>query len=333
MDTVMHAVDSYGLGHNATVLPPPSPITKETDDEYTARVKDAFIDSDFALLEKMAQQNREERGLLFGGGWKTNAFYGKVGSPPNYPAESEDDYSSQIIILKQWLAAYPNSATPRIALARLYTTYAGFARGEESADRVSRSQWRLYNERNVTAERYLLDAANLSDRDAYWYEAMQLVAFGIGWDKSNTRHLLDQSVAFEPSYYHFYREYAQYLQPQWYGDHGEITKFAEQASQPLHDPDSSILYFRITSTLACNCEPEIADLPALDWPKFKSGYSEVSRLYGPSNLNANRLAWVAYKLGDKATAQEAFRGIDHMEMAVWWGPHTFATARDWANTP
>jgi len=71
----------------------------------------------------------------------------------------------------------------------------------------------------------------------------------------------------------------------------------------------------------------------IDWPNFKSGYSEVIRLYGPSNLNSNRLAWIAFKFGDKVIAQQAFRSIDHMEMSVWWGPHTFANARDWANTP
>jgi hypothetical protein len=166
MDEVTQAIDNYGRGHQASVLPPPSPITQETDDQYTAKVKDAFIDSDFALLEKMAQENREKRGLVLGGAWKTNDFYGQVGGALNFAKATDEDYQSQIIILKNWLAAYPNSATPRIALARLYTAYAGFARGEESSDHVSRSQWRLYNERNVTAERYLLDAANLSDRDA-----------------------------------------------------------------------------------------------------------------------------------------------------------------------
>jgi hypothetical protein len=42
---------------------------------------------------------------------------------------------------------------------------------------------------------------------------------------------------------------------------------------------------------------------------------------------------MAFKFGDKVTAQQAFGSIDHMEMSVWWSPHTFANARDWANTP
>ena len=329
----MQAVHDYGRGHQASVLPPPSPIPQETPDEYAAKIKEALLESDFAQLEKTAQQNRTERGLLLGGGWKTNAFYNQLGAAMNSGEATEEGYQNQITRLNEWLNAYPDSATPRIALARVFANYAFFARGQESSASVSDSHWKLFNERNVAAEQYLLAAAHLKDRDAHWYEAMQLVAFQIGWDKADALDLLNQAVAFEPSYYHYYREYADYLRPQWYGETGEIAKYAEQASLQLHDPDASILYFRITSTLACNCEPQIADLPGIDWPKFKSGYSEVTRLYGPSNVNASRLAWVAFKEGDKVTAQQAFSSIDHLEMSVWWGPHTFANARDWANTP
>jgi Domain of unknown function (DUF4034) len=333
MDLVMQAVDDYGRGHQASVLPPPSPIPQQTEDEYMAEIKEALLESDFAQLEKIAQQNRIERGLLLGGTWKINVFYNQLASPMNSGEATDEGYQNQITRLNQWITAYPDSATPRIALARLSTNYAFFARGDGSADSVSSSRWKLYNERNITAEQYLLTAAHLKDRDAHWYEAMQQVAFQVGWDKPYALDLVNQAVAFEPSYYHYYREYADYLKPQWYGEAGEIAKYAEQASLQLHDPDASILYFRITSTLACNCKPQIADLPEIDWPKFKSGYSDVTRLYGASNLNANRLAWVAFKVSDKVTAQQAFSSIDHMEMGVWWGPHTFANARDWANTP
>jgi hypothetical protein len=333
MEVVMQAVHDYGRSNEGSVLPPPAPISQETDEHYTAGIKEMIVESDFAQLEKTARQNRTERGLLLGGEWKNNAFYNQLASPMNTGEATDEGYRNQITRLNQWVTAYPDSVAPRIALAHLYTNYAFFARGDGSADSVSNSQWRLYTERNILAEQYLLAAARLKDRDAFWYEAMQEVAFQVGWDKPHALDLLHQAVAFEPSYYHYYRLYADYLRPQWYGEPGDIVKFAEQASLQLHDPDASILYFRITSTLACNCEPQIADLPGINWPKFKSGYSDVIRLYGPSNLNASRLAWVAFKLGDKLTAQQAFGSIDHMEMDVWWGPHTFANARDWANTP
>lgn len=115
---------------------------------------------------------------------------------------------------------------------------------------------------------------------------MQHVAFEEGWDKVDARELLDQALAFEPSYYHYYREHADYLQPQWYGAPGEIQSFAEEVSSHLPDTDRSILYFRVISSLACNCAPEVAGLPGTSWPKIKTGYANAQRLYGNSNLNA-----------------------------------------------
>jgi hypothetical protein len=43
---------------------------------------------------------------------------------------------------------------------------------------------------------------------------MQLVAHDEGWDQADVRELFDQGVAFEPEYYHHYREYARYVSPQ-----------------------------------------------------------------------------------------------------------------------
>jgi hypothetical protein len=334
MDVLMQAVHDYGRSHQSSVLPPPFPIPQETDDDYEAPIKKLFLASDFTQLEKIAQQSRAERGLVRGGAWQNHDFYNVLGSSEVlWGEQTEEDYQKQITLLNNWIAAFPDSVTPRIALARLYLDYAYFVRGEGAADGVSDSQWKLYNQRNILAERSLLTAAGLKDRDPHWYEAMVDVAIQAGWDKPSELELLNQALAFEPSYYHYYRQHANYLEPQWYGEPGEIAKFAEETSLRLKDPDASILYFRITSTLACNCEVEGADLPSISWPKFKSGYVSVTRLYGKSNLNANRLAWAAYKFGDKAAAQEAFASMDHMEHDIWWSPETYAEAREWATTP
>ena len=98
MDLIMQAVDDYGRGHQSSVLPPPSsPIPLETEDEYMAKIKEALIESDFAQLEKMAQQNRTERGLLLGGIWKNNAFYNQLSSPLSSGTETDEDYQNRIL--------------------------------------------------------------------------------------------------------------------------------------------------------------------------------------------------------------------------------------------
>ncbi|MFY9801981.1 MAG: DUF4034 domain-containing protein [Candidatus Acidiferrales bacterium] len=292
-----------------------------------------LIEEDFAQLEKIAEQNRVERGIFEGGVWKTNAFYNILGSPPHEGEMQDSDYQLQFARIEKWVAAYPTSAAARIALARLYTGYANFVRGTGTADTVSNSQWRLYNQRTALAKDALLAAARLKERDAHWYEAMQQVAFEEGWDKVHMRELLDQALAFEPGYYHYYREYADYLQPQWYGASGDIESFAEEVSAPLPEPDGSILYFRVISSLACNCGPQIAELPEASWPKIKTGFANVQRVYGNSNLNANRFAFMALEFKDKSAAQQGFASVATMEHDVWWSTRTFESARAWANSP
>jgi hypothetical protein len=333
IETVMQAIHDYGRGHQVLPTPAPSWTPGETEAGYQAGITALLLEEDFTQLEKIAQQNRVEKGLIEGGVWKNNAFYNGLGYPPHEGEMQDSDYKLQIPRIEKWIAADPQSAAARISLARLYTSYAGFVRGTRTADAVSNSQWKLFNERAALARDALLAAGRLKERDPHWYEVMQHVAFEEGWDKVHTRELLEQAVAFEPSYYHYYREYADYLMPQWYGAPGEIASFAEEASSRLPEPDGSILYFRIVSSLACNCEPEIADLPGTSWPKIKTGYANVQRLYENSNLSANRFAFMAFTLKDKSAAQEAFVSVGNMENEVWWGPHTFESARAWANSP
>lgn len=333
IETVMQAVHDYGRGYQ--VLPPPaaSTATTETEEGYRSDISLLLAEENFAELEKIAKQNRTERGLFVGGLWKDNAFFNALGYPPHDGEMKDSDYQFQIRRIQKWVAAYPQSSAARISLARCYTDFADFARGDGTADTVSNAQWRLYYSRAAAAKYSLLAAAHFKERDPHWYEAMQQVAFREGWDNAHARELLDQAVAFEPSYYHYYREYADYLKPQWYGKPRAIPAFAEEASSHLSEPDGSILYFRIVSSLACNCAPEIAELPAISLTKFRTGYENVRRLYGFSNLNANRYAFVAYTFKDKPSAQQAFASVADMEHDVWWGPRTFEAARTWANAP
>jgi hypothetical protein len=332
IETVMQTIHDYGRGHQPLPSPAPSTAGAETEEWYRANVAVLLVEEDFAQLERIAEQNRTERGLFVGGVWKNNNFFNASGDPPHEGEVSDSDYKFHIRRIEKWIAAYPQSAAARITLARAYINYADFARGSGEGDTVSKAQWGLYGERAALAKDALLAAARLKERDPHWYEAMQQVASVEGWDNAHARELLDQAVAFEPGYYHYYREYADYLKPQWYGKHGAIPAFAEEASSRLPEPDGSILYFRIISSVACNCPPEIAELPGVSLPKIKDGYINAQRIYGFSNLNANRFAILAVNLQDKSSARQAFASIASMDPGVWGGPRTFESARVWANS-
>jgi hypothetical protein len=136
-----------------------------------------------------------------------------------------------------------------------------------------------------------------------------LVAHNAGWDKAHFRELFDRAVAFPPNYYHYYRAYANYILPQWYGGPGELQDFADEGSSRVHEPNASTLYFQIMTPVVCYCAEAMKALPKIEYLKFKQGCANVTRLFGALNLNANRLAFVATMFKDQEGAQEAFADI------------------------
>lgn len=332
MDAVMQTIRDYGRGHQATPAPPVSALPDTSEATYREHVRSLLAEGNYAELEAIAQTNRSERGRFLAGNWRNDDFFNAVVWLDNDP-ERDSDYQRQFEKLKKWQAARPESAAARIALAKLYVYYADFARGSGYANTVSDDQWELYRSRTALAKEALFEASRLTQRDPHWYYVMQDVAHDEAWDKTNARELLDQAIAFEPDYFHFYRAYATYLLPQWYGDPGELQTFAEEVAAKRPEPAGSILYFQIMASLACYCRQETEELKNADWPRLQLGYANLEKIYGLSDLNANRFAEMAFVFGDKSAAREAFTHVINRNSAVWLTEDSYQSARAWANTP
>jgi hypothetical protein len=333
MDMVMKTIHEYGGGRSGSLSPGSSTKPNEAEDVYSARIGKLAAREDFAQLEKIAQQDRMEKGRLLGAVWKIYQFYIAASRPVADRKLTDADYALQIAKIKKWIATYPDSTTGHLTLAFLYLNSANLVRGTEHADKVSDSQWGDYNSRTGQAKAILLEAGKLKEKDPSWYYAMLLVAHNEGWDKAHFRELFDQAVAFEPNFYHYYRAYANYILPQWYGEPGELQDFAMEVSSKMTEPNASMTYFQVMSSDACYCQEAMKDLPSIDYSKFRQGYNNVARIFGASNLNANRFAFVAALLKDQESAHEAFAEIKKMEPEVWYTQEVFDAANGWANAP
>jgi hypothetical protein len=333
MDTVMQTVRSYGRSHQGTPAPAPSGFPDATEATYEDHVRTLLDQGNYAELENLAQANRTERGRFVAGNWRNNDFFNSVVWMHTSAQPKDSDYQQQFERLKKWQAARPDSAAAKIAFAKLYVDYANFARGTGYADTVSNKQWRQYRTRTALAKQALIEAAALKDRDPHWYFVMECVAHNEGWEKADTRELLDQALAFEPDYFHFYRPYTVYLLPQWYGDPGEIPAFAKEMASKRREPAGSIVYFQILSGLACYCQGEIEQLKTADWQQLQLGFANLEADYGLSDMNANRFAEMATVFGDRPVAREAFGHVIQRDSGVWLSEDSFQQARGWANGP
>jgi hypothetical protein len=318
----------------AARIPEPSrasPEKLQTQFEYASQIKQYLIQGNYDQLEKTIKEAREGKGRVLGGSWKVLEYYFAIYGTFLGTNPEESDWKIVFDSLNQWIAAKPESAAARISLAGAYMGYAWRARGGGYAGTVTDKGWELFRERVGMASATLVEAARLKEKCPYWYEEMQTVALAEGWDKSQARELMDQAVAFEPDFYHFYREHANSLQTKWYGDEGELESFAEEVSDRVSGDKGDMLYFEITSLKACQCDAQQDVLQNMSWPRIKRGYAALERTYGVSSLKRNRFTSMAVKAGDKAAARNEFveMGAD-WDKDIWRSSEKFESAKSWA---
>lgn len=334
--TLMAAMRAYGSVTRPTAASAEDAFSTrsplESESAYRLRIGSLFEKEDFEQLDKEAHEVRVNKTRVVGGAWKIYIFYGALLSTTDDSAYI--DYNAKISEIKKWIALRPESATAQIALANTYLEFAWAARGSGYAKSVTDSAWSLFYQRIELSKTPLLEASHLKERCPFWYSLAMQVALDEGWDKSSAREVLDQATSFEPTYYHIYRQYANYLLPKWYGEEGETQAFAEETSARLGDPNGSIIYYEIASLLACQCDGSSDALRGMSWPKIKSGYAELKRLYGISNVKANRFAYMSVLASDKTSAQDAFATVGpDWNADVWYSGDKFESAKAWAYGP
>jgi hypothetical protein len=248
----------------------------------------------YSQLDSEAQQIRVGKDRLAGGGWKLNTFYAAVSAPSAGSDTEAGDWQAHIIELKKWVAKDPQSAAARVALAIAYMGWGWEARGSGYANTVSQEGWDLFKKRVGIAKTTLVEAARLKEKCPGWFYVMQNISRAEAWSKSDEKELFDQAISFEPGFYYFYQNHAQFLLPKWYGAEGETQAFINDVTAGVPEPDGSMLYFELTDSVACQCDPERDTLKGISWSKVKEGYANLERLFGTVNVKNNRYAYMAY---------------------------------------
>lgn len=331
-----HLADAPPLQSPAAQSPSPNGTSSDNEEyEYQDQMMMYLVRQDYDHLDQEARDARLHKTRFKGGTWKLFDFYEGLSKPPLGDQATDQDWELQIDALKAWVAARPESAAARITLAEAYNNFGFHARGSGYANTVSDDGWNLLSERAGSAASVLEDAAKLKEKDPYWYSAMQRVALIQGWDKSQARELLDAAIAFEPTYYHAYRLYANFMLPKWYGDPGEVEAFAGQVSDQIGGQQGKFVYFELATVIVCGCnsDDDGTRLRNLSWPKIKDGYAALGGLYGYSNLKMNRFAYLAAKEHDRRAARPVFVALgDNWDHEVWRSQLDFLNARAWAES-
>lgn len=302
----------------------------EGEHQYRAEIQPLIEGSRFDSLEKAADSARSSQERVTGGTWKLYLLYDVVSQPMTGDNATERQWTERLAQLNRWIAARPQSITARVALAQAYLKYAWFARGGNYADKVSESDWELFRARAGQALNTLKEAQSLPAKCPHFYLVTVLVARAQSWPMEAMRGVFERAMAFEPAYYHSYREFAYSLLPQWFGQEGDAEDFAEELARRIGGREGAFVYFELASLIYCQCSTP-PENPTLSWPKIQEGFAVMEEKYGASMIKINRFASLAYLYKDRAVAKRALERVgENWEISAWGKRSTFDQAREWA---
>jgi hypothetical protein len=296
-------------------------------ENFDAAIAELLKEGKFDDLDCIADSLRSSKSKFSGGAWKIHNFYAAFDGPQGHA--TEEDWKNFMDPIERWVAAKQASVTARVALAESYASYAWYARGNGTSDSVTGSGWKLFGQRLDKAKETLDEAAKLQQKCPEWYVVMQRIAMGQNWNVPQETALFEQAIAFEPSYYYYYRMHANFILPKWNGEEGDSTKFAEKVADHMGGKQGDILYFEIAVQLVCRCdEPEFSHM---SWPRVQRGYAELEKEYGTSLINLNEFALMALKAKDPESADLAFKRIgDSWDKDTWGSESFFKANQSWA---
>lgn len=284
----------------------------------------------FDELEKEAAAARASKEVFGNGSWKISQFY-QAFERKNRDAQGLWNVTEDA--LQAWQKAFPNSVTARIAHADFLVDYAWHARGTGYANTVTPEGWRLMEERLSQANKVLVEAGKLPEKDPVLYLVALQVALGAGLDKAGYDKLMEEAHALEPTFWGYDASRAYSLLPRWHGAKGDWEAFAAKAAA-RPDGLGAEVYARIVMRLVDFHENIFRESKA-SWPKTKEGIEILKKKYPDSVEILSYGALLATSAYDNATAKAYFEelGDRYLEDSkVWPSKESFVHYRKWART-
>ena len=289
-------------------------------------VKKALAEEQFAQLDEIASQLRTARLRQPGGRWKLQDFYSIIDSIGASDAEAE----ARIARLERWIAARPESITPRVGEAGALSRWAWRARGGGTADTVTDEGWKLFFARLSRADKVLTEAQKLGETCPQMYFEWLKIGMGLEWEHEKMQALFDRAVKSEPDYVLNYHIYMNYLQPKWGGDTGEATGFAKTIADRRGGADGDALYYQMALNLIHRGNPGISS-KEMDWARIQRGYATTKERFGVTALQEEQMAYMAWRFRDAAFAEKQFEMLGaKWSKSIWHDEEKYNKARAWA---
>lgn len=295
---------------------------------FYADVRLRYNNRQFAELEIISQELRDQNPSFTDGFPKTIGFYDSFECRSDEP---EGMWQLHDQIHKEWIAAFPDSITAKIAHARFLTEYAWHARGDDFAAKVPKENMAIFTERLKLADAILDGCAKQRKECPVWSLVKMRIALGLSTEPPAYDRIFRQAKADFPKFYKYDSYRANYLLPRWHGKEGEWEKTAHNEIF-LEDGGGHATYARVIREQWDYYENIFEETDA-SWPDAKKGFEQILEDYPSSRVMLNIYCRLACEAGDAVTAHELFQKIaDNPVPAAWRAgkQNIFQEAKAWA---
>ncbi len=297
---------------------------------YEAEVEWLFRSESFDRLERMATVLRRDKLRYESGSWQLNWFHknlriDKYKSTNNSPERN-------VKISNNWIKAYPDSVSARIALAKAYKNMAWDARGGGYVNTVSKEGWRKFGEYLDKAEGVLSEAEKLEQKDPELYALMVIVGMGNGWSDGRIRDAFQKGLAIEPNYYPLFYYYCDTLLPRWGGKYGDVERLADEAVEMTKEFDGEAMYALIADDVRSYVgNADYVRVHNFSWPRVKKGFDDFLEARPESIYRRNNYCLMACLHKDQDKANELFEEIgEDWESYFWKNEESLNEWKQWA---
>lgn len=308
------------------------PETVETEN-FLKEIQTLMDRADFTSLNAAAWRLRTREERLQNGVWRLSLFYSAL---TRAALVSETERAKRTNFLNAWIAAYPNSIAPRVALGGIWLAYASLGRGFGWAEDLNGNQARKFTDRLGPADQVLSEARKLVEHDPELYVELLQLAKAKGLPKDQVKSIYRDGAAKFPGYQYLHVEMAKYLDSRWYGELGDseamLEEMARENSGGLGDEQYARAALLLYDDLRFAPHGErFFEVSDFSWPRIKKGFVDMEKRYPGSGRNLNYFAFFASLARDRSVARELFERIgDNYAPSVWGNPSYYERWRDWA---
>ncbi len=301
------------------------------------QVQNAWSDSDFDTLERIAEEFTGKRAKTFTGKWRLSVYIHalepafrinwpsayddtrcdcKIPAPAHY-SKAEALWGAQGAKADAWIAKYPKSAHALVAKAAYLMRRGWFYRGGGYAQTVPPEAWPMFNG-NIAKARTLLESTRaVSSASPLWYELMLKIANAQSWPASEHAALVKDFLANGQDYPDSYLAVFVSLQPKWGGSVEAMESFARYAAKRTSPEEGAGLYTRLYWNVYPSFGNDLFTETRADWGTMRQGFQDIVSRY-PDSWNLNAFAMFSCLAKDFKTAASVLKKVgEEVDQNFW----------------